>query len=158
RIFLELVNLGEGDGAPDTRRRVRKTELLSLGAVEEVEHLLARLVSSRLIATGREGDEVFVEVSHEALIREWPRLRDWLNRNREELVLRRRLLQAAQDWEGLNKDAGALLRGARLAQGEEWLVRTPGAPPLVRDFVQAGIAARDEAERNELATQKREAR
>jgi WD40 repeat protein/DNA-binding winged helix-turn-helix (wHTH) protein len=156
QIFLELVHVTEGAGVQDTRRRVRKTELLSLGATQEIEQLLTRLASSRLIATGAEHENVFVEVSHEALIREWPQLRDWLNHNREELLLQRRLLQAAQDWESLDKDAGALLRGARLAQGEEWLARTPGALPLLRDFVGAGIAARDEAERQELAAQKRE--
>lgn len=157
QIFLELVHVTEGAGVQDTRRRVRKTELLSLGATEEIEQLLTRLASSRLISTGSESGEIFVEVSHEALIREWPRLRDWLNHNREELVLQRRLLQAAKEWEGLNKDAGALLRGARLAQGEEWLARNPGAVPLLRDFVDTGLAARDEAERKELAVQKREA-
>ena len=157
RIFLELVQVAESASVQDTRRRVRKTELLSLGAADEVEQILVRLASSRLIATGREGEEVFVEVSHETLIREWPNLRDWLNHNREELVLQRRLFQAAKEWEDLNEDAGALLRGARLAQGEEWLARTPGAVPLLRDFVEAGIAARDEAERKELAVQKKAA-
>ena len=157
RIFLELVQVGESADVQDTRRRVRKTELLSLGTDEEVEQILARLASSRLIAAGREGEEVFIEVSHEALIREWPKLRDWLNQNREELVLQRRVFQAAKEWKNLNKDAGALLRGARLAQSEEWLARTPGAVPLLRDFVQAGISARDEAERTELAAQKKAA-
>src|SRR5258708_32715059 len=115
----------------DTRRRVPKADLLLLGVRQEVEQVLARLASSRLIATGREGEEVFVEISHEALIREWVRLREWLNHNREELVAQRRLRQAAEEWDALGRDAGALLRGARLAQGEEWLARTPGAPPLL---------------------------
>src|SRR5258708_22571720 len=154
RIFLELVSLGEGAAVQDTRRRVRKADLLSLGAAERSEQVLTRLTSSRLIAAGREGEEVFVEVSHETLIREWARLRDWLTHNREELVLQRRLLQAAQDWDALSRDDGALLRGARLAQGEEWLARTSEALPLLRDFLQSGIAARAETERKELADQK----
>ncbi len=157
RIFLELVHLGESGKVQDTRRRLSKTDLLALGAAEDVELLLGRLASSRLISTGREGEKVFVEVSHEALIREWPALREWLNQNREELGLQRRLQQAAEEWDGLNRDAGALVRGARLAQGEEWLARTPGVPPLLRDFLQAGIAARDESERKELTAQKRKA-
>src|SRR5258708_35956731 len=127
RIFLDLVWLGEGVAVQDTRRRVRKADLLSFGAVERAEQVLTRLTASRLIATGREGEEVFVEVSHEALIREWPRLRDWLTHNREELVLQRRLLQAAEGWDALNCDAGSLLRGARLAQGEEWLASPSAA-------------------------------
>jgi WD40 repeat protein/DNA-binding winged helix-turn-helix (wHTH) protein len=152
KIFLELVNLGEG--APDTRRRVRKDDLLSLGAPEEIEPLLARLTASRLISMGAEGQETFAEVSHEALIREWSTLRDWVTQNRDELRLGRRLLQAAEEWNSLNCDAGALLQGARLALGEEWLTRHPAAPMLVRKFVQASITSRVVSEERELRKQK----
>lgn len=154
KIFLELVHLGEG--AQDTRRRVAKAELLGLGKPEEVEALLARLASSRLIATGRAGEETFVEVSHEALIREWPALREWVTQNREELRLERRLLQAAEEWQSLNRDRGALLQGARLAQAEDWLSRHTDAPALMRQFVQASVAARAEAAAKEREAQERE--
>jgi len=71
RIFLELIQLGEG--APDTRRRVRKEALLTIGPPQQLEALLARLASSRLVSTGSGGRwDSFVEVSHEALIRNWP--------------------------------------------------------------------------------------
>ncbi|MGC2698044.1 MAG: winged helix-turn-helix domain-containing protein [Candidatus Angelobacter sp.] len=152
RIFLELIHLGEG--AQDTRRRVPKSHLYSLNSAESVEPLLARLVSSRLVSTGREGDATFVEVSHEALIREWQALREWLGLNREELALERRLRQTAEEWESLGGDTGALLQGARLAQGEEWLARHPEAHLLVQQFVQASIASRAEAQERELARQK----
>src|SRR5579864_4108387 len=155
KIFLELVHLGEG--SPDTRRRVTKEQLLALGPPEKVEALLARLASSRLITISREGQQIFVEVSHEALIREWSSLREWIARNREEIQLGRRLAQAAQEWDGLNRDAGALLQGARLAQGKEWLLRhadAPAAPELAREFVEASVAAREEAGQRELRKQK----
>jgi WD40 repeat protein/DNA-binding winged helix-turn-helix (wHTH) protein len=152
RIFLELVHLGEG--AQDTRRRVPKSDLNSLGSPENVEPLLARLISSRLISTGMEGDEMFVEVSHEALIREWPALREWLMENREELRLERRLHQAAEEWEILAGDKGALLQGARLSQGEEWLARHPNAPPLVRRFLEVSVEICAEDQERELIRQK----
>lgn len=152
KIFLELVHLGEG--AQDTRRRVSKADLLALGAAEEVEALLERLASRRLIAIGREGQETFVEVSHEALIREWPALCEWLAQNREELRLERRLLQAAAEWLGLDHDPGALLQGARLAQAEEWLAKHADAPTLLRQFLQASVEARAEAQERELAHQR----
>lgn len=152
KTFLELVQLGEG--APDTRRRVRKKELFSLGAPEQVESLLARLSSSRLISISSEGQNSFVEVSHEALIREWSTLREWISQNREELRLERRLSQAAEEWERLNRDAGALLQGARLTQGEEWLVRHPDASALSREFIGASVAASEESEERELRKQK----
>jgi WD40 repeat protein/DNA-binding winged helix-turn-helix (wHTH) protein len=156
KIFLELVHLGEDTGtgnSNDTRRRVSKTDLLSLGDMEEVEQLLARLASSRLISTGGSEQETFVEVSHEALIREWSTLREWIAQNREELQLERRLGQAAQEWESLNRDPGALLQGARLAQGEDWLVSHPAQSPL-REFLQVSVAAHAEAEAQEFHKQK----
>jgi hypothetical protein len=154
KIFLELVHLGEG--APDSRRRVRKRELLSLGVPEEVEYLLARLTSSRLISISTEGQETLVEVSHEALIREWETLREWITQNREELRLGRRLVQAAQEWDGLNRDRTALLQGARLSRAEEWLTRHDGAPTLLHTFLRESTTARSEAVQKEGISQARE--
>ena len=56
--------------------------------------MLARLADARLITTGEHG----VEVAHEALIREWPTLREWLDADREGLRLHRHLTEAAQEW------------------------------------------------------------
>ena len=153
RIFLELIHLGEG--AQDTRRRVTKSHLYSLASPEVIEPILARLVSSRLVSTGREGESTFVEVSHEALIREWQSLREWLAQNREELALERRLRQMAEEWEALGQDSGALLQGARLAQAEEWLARHPEANLMVQYFVETSVATRAEAQERELAQQKK---
>jgi hypothetical protein len=125
RIFLELVQLGEG--AQDTRRRVRKINLMSLGDSVDIEMLLARLASSRLIATGAEGQQTFVEVSHEALIREWPMLQEWIAHSRDEIRLGRRLIQASEEWHALGRDSAALLQGSRFAQGEAWFASHPEA-------------------------------
>jgi len=154
KIFLELVHLGEDANAGngnDTRRRVSKTDLLSLSGVEEIELLLGRLSSSRLISIGGSEQETFVEVSHEALIREWLALREWIAAHRDSLRLERRLRQAAEEWESVNRDPGALLQGARLAQGEEWLARSPHSPILLCEFLHASVAGRDQAVRKGLA-------
>src|SRR6266481_984704 len=157
RIFLELVTVGENAGVQDTRRTVRKKDLLALnGTPEETEQLLAMLASSRLISTSGEGEDAFAEVSHEALIREWPLLREWIAQNREELRLERRLLQSAEEWQALHCDSGALLQGARLAQAEEWLAGQVNASALVGEFVQVSVIAREAAEQKKLAARKRE--
>jgi WD40 repeat protein/DNA-binding winged helix-turn-helix (wHTH) protein len=152
RIFLELVHVG--DGAQDTRRRIAKADLLALAQPEEVETLLGDLASKRLISTGGEEQESYVEVSHEALIREWPLLREWIAQNREDLRLERRLVQTAEEWNGLKRDQSALLRGARLAQAEEWLGRHPDATALLHEFVEASVVARKEAHEREVAQEK----
>jgi WD40 repeat protein len=157
KILLELVQLGER--SQDTRRRVPKQELLQLGAPDRVGRVIARLVDERLLTTSGEGpqspEENFVEVSHEALIREWPALRGWLQDNREDLRLGSRLRQAADEWSGLNKHPSALLQGARLALAREWLSRRPEASPLVREFLAASGAAEEGAARKERQTASR---
>ena len=154
KIFLELIHLGEG--AQDTRRRLRKADLLSLGDPQEIEFVLAHLVSSRLISAGAEGQHAFIEISHEALLREWSALQEWIAQNREEIRLARRLMQAAEEWQKSNHDSGALLRGTRLSQAEEWLARHAEAPILLRQFLQAGVEERDQALRREREAQELE--
>ncbi len=116
-IFLRLTELGEG--TEDTRRRAEIREL-ETGDIERanVREVLTLLADARLITT----HESTAEVAHEALIREWPRLREWLNENRDGLKLHRHLTEAAQEWELLERDPSALYRGARLAQAKEFAV------------------------------------
>ena len=156
RIFLELVQLGEG--AQDTRRRVPKEALLHLGAPEEVERLIADLASQRLLATSGQGPQSpaqnFVEVSHEALIREWPALQEWLKDKREDLRRERLLLQGADEWRGLHRDPSALLQGIRLVRGREWLESHPDAPVPIREFLGVSLEAQEEAQEREVARQR----
>ncbi|MFN2207559.1 MAG: BTAD domain-containing putative transcriptional regulator, partial [Candidatus Promineifilaceae bacterium] len=121
-IFLRLTELGE-EGAQDTRRRVEPGELV-LRPEEETAVLavLKMLADARLITTGEET----VEVAHEALIREWPLLREWLEADREGLRIHRHLTETAQAWDELERDPGELYRGARLAVAAEWAARHDG--------------------------------
>jgi WD40 repeat protein/transcriptional regulator with XRE-family HTH domain len=141
QIFLRLTELG-GSEAADTRRRVSFAELISrpeeAEAVQEVLHALA---DARLIIT----DQETAEVAHEALIREWPTLRAWLEEDREGLRLQRQLSSAAQDWDALGREPDALYRGARLAQALEWVSSQPAErleplSLLERQFLEASQA------------------
>ncbi len=125
QLFLRLVTPGEG--TEDTRRRVRLAELESLAVAGPAMDAVMRVFSQyRLLTFDR--DPVThgptVEVAHEALIREWQRLRDWLDASREDLRLHRRLMVAAAEWLNSGKDAGFLVTGSRLAQYEEWIAAT----------------------------------
>ena len=117
QIFLRLTELGDESTTADTRRRVSFDELASSPEDrEQVHEVLMTLADARLITTDQEA----AEVAHEALIREWPTLRNWIDENREGLRLHRHLTEAAQEWESLGRDPGGLYRGARLAQALEW--------------------------------------
>lgn len=65
-------------------------------------------------------DKRWVDVSHEALIRNWPRLRRWIEEDRAGLRLHRRITEAAQEWQQREFDDSVLFRGTRLAQSIEW--------------------------------------
>ena len=154
RIFLQLTELGEDETLPDTRRRVALSELISNPAEgTAVREVLTQLADARLITTEWET----VEVAHEALIREWPTLREWLAEDREELRLHRRLAEAAQEWGRSSRNESELYRGARLAQALEWSAAHTGAPTqLEHEFLEASRAwsEREAAERE--AQQQRE--
>ncbi len=109
------------------------------------------LAEARLVTLS----ENTAEVAHEALIREWPTLREWLNEDREGLRLHRHLTEAAYEWELLERDAGALYRGAHLAQAREWAVLHPNALNMgERAFLNASIQQEqhEEQERRGTAT------
>jgi WD40 repeat protein len=84
--------------------------------------------------------ERFLDVSHEALIRGWPRLRGWLDEDRAGLRLQRRITETAEEWQHSNRDDDLLYRGARLIQAQEWRARHEAElNPLEREFLDAGI-------------------
>ncbi|MFF1280342.1 hypothetical protein ACFVY4_06075 [Streptomyces sp. NPDC058299] len=133
QTFVHLIALGEG--TEDTKRPVSRDEL---GEDADTATVLARAAALRLLTL----DDGRVELTHEALIRAWPRLRGWLTDDRERLRAHRRLTDAARAWETLGRDPGALYRGARLALARD-LVSSRGIrlAPTEQAFVDAGTAA-----------------
>lgn len=132
-IFVRLTELGESvDGeapdTPDTRRRAAFGELITRTTDPDMLNaVLDILTQSRLITTDLlPPDETkVVEVSHEALIREWPTLRQWLDEDRENLIHQRQLTDDVNDWMKLDRDSGALYRGVRLQQMQAWAKSFP---------------------------------
>jgi transcriptional regulator with XRE-family HTH domain len=115
-IFLRLTKLGEG--TEDTSRRATLNELAR--QPEEAAQLrvvLNILADARLITLNEDS----AEVAHEALIREWARLHEWLNQDREGLRLRQHLTESAREWEARERDSAELYRGTRLIQAKEWV-------------------------------------
>ena len=82
--------------------------------------LAQQLADARLLVTGRDPDsgEETIEVAHEALIRGWQQLREWLNSDREFLLWRQRLRTLADIWDGSGPSEGALLRDALLREAQ----------------------------------------
>jgi WD40 repeat protein/DNA-binding SARP family transcriptional activator len=134
-LLLALADVG--DGAPE-RRSVQLTEIEGIPGAERV---LAALIDARLVTVG----EGTVELSHEALLREWPRYRGWLEEDRVGRQLHAHLRVAATEWHARGRDPADLYRGARLAAALEFRSQHPGRiDRLEREFINA---SRLEAER-----------
>lgn len=152
RVLLRLVEVNESGEA--TRRRVAREDLnfrgVAQSAVQEIIDLMTA-AQSRLLVASREikpSDDVpttppvtWLEVSHEALIREWARFRGWIDENLEELRFGSELLKAATDWNLANRDVAYLLVGNRLTRAELWL-QDADSSDLQEDFIQASIEER----------------
>ncbi|MET9263342.1 ABC transporter ATP-binding protein [Amycolatopsis sp. NPDC004079] len=133
-LLLRLVSLGEDNA--DTKRRASRCELAL--DCPDAAVVLERLTQARLLAV----DGATVEFAHGGLIWCWPRLRDWLTRDRDGLRIRCRLTDAVDSWEALHHDAGALYRGTRLALTREWVATTDVTlTPREKRFLEDSIAA-----------------
>jgi energy-coupling factor transporter ATP-binding protein EcfA2 len=80
QMFLRLITLGEG--VEDTRRRVPRAELMAIADDEErADEIIDVFVAYRLLSLDHDlaSRNPVVEVAHEAILREWERLRQWLN-------------------------------------------------------------------------------
>jgi class 3 adenylate cyclase/tRNA A-37 threonylcarbamoyl transferase component Bud32 len=113
-VLVRMTELGEG--SEDSRRRVAVGELVPEGAAAgSVEALLHRLAEERLVTL----DDGSAEVAHEALIREWPQLRRWLDEDRAGIRAHQQLGDAARMWDAGGREPSDLDRGARLAAALE---------------------------------------
>jgi WD40 repeat protein len=148
RLLLLLAQPGEREGY--SRRKARRDEILAgVGNHDQVETVLNKLADARLVVTESIDGELFVEIAHEALIKEWPRLRDWIGERREEIILRSELGEAAERWADRGRDSSYLFAGARLAVVEERSGEM-GLGAMEREFLGASLAAQQEVYRREL--------
>ena len=115
RILLRLADTSD-DGTLDLRRRVH-IEAVASRDDRDVRVAYEQLVRHRLLTATEET----VEVTHEALLREWPRLREWLADDVEGRRLHQRLGESARAWSLSDRDPSELLRGSRLSATLEWV-------------------------------------
>ncbi|WP_433268020.1 AAA family ATPase [Actinosynnema sp. CS-041913] len=114
-LLLRLVRVGED--TQDTRRRSTRHELVDQAANRAAgEEALEVLARARLVTL----DSGSVEITHEALLQAWPRLRSWIDQDREGQLLRQRLEEDSATWANQDRDSSLLYRGARLETARHW--------------------------------------
>ena len=150
RLLLRMVQIG--DGVADTRLRADRNTLISNSpdpaAASTVFDAFARV---RLITT----DEDAAEITHEALLRAWPRLRGWIDADRAGLYVHQQLTEAAQRWDRDGRPVSTLYRDTTLAVAQDWAQEPDHYSDLgtvERDFLTASQALRA---RQQQAVQRR---
>lgn len=143
RVFTQMVQLGQD--TEDSRRPV------TAGEVSDQDWaLVQRLAGERLLVTDVDArGQQTAEIAHEALIHGWRRLRDWLDADRAFHLWQQRARLAADQWQASQRDPGALLRGAPLAEAEGWCTARSGEiSQRVGEYIAASQAQRlhEEAE------------
>lgn len=138
-LFLRLTGPGEGSGV--TRRRVALTEVAALPDAATMD-VVRHLTDARLL-TSTDGH---VEIAHESLFREWPRLRGWVAEDVEVRAVRHRLAGAARDWDADGRDPTQLWRGTRLQSGSE-IAKHSALTDVEQDFLREGRLAVDADQR-----------
>ncbi|MFP4221472.1 MAG: pentapeptide repeat-containing protein [Phormidium sp.] len=140
RMFLGLVQLGEG--SEDTRRRVLTSELVA--SSEDGDRL--EVIINQFAAPGvrflsvslNQQHQETLEVAHEALIRHWGQLQEWIKESREALHKKRKIEQLAQDWQESGQSKGYLLQGRPLRDAKEFQESSEGETALsalAREFI-----------------------
>lgn len=141
QMFLQLVQVGEaaeetgGTGTADTRRRVTR-ETLRTTDDAATRAALDAFTTARLLSSGGQ----MVEITHEALLRHWPRLRDWIGWERAGQLIHQNLEDAATAWDRAGRDPSGLDDGIRLAAAHAWAddpARPRDLKPVARDYLAA---------------------
>lgn len=142
QLFLSMVQIGSGEpggeGTADTRRRVSKSRLCSAAPDPHTAKVVLDIFTEARLVTS---SSQTAEITHEALLSRWPRLRDWIEQDRAGHLIRQPLEEAADAWDRAGRDAAAdLYTGSRLVQARVWASDLSASRDLstqARDFLAA---------------------
>ncbi|TMD76903.1 MAG: TIR domain-containing protein [Chloroflexi bacterium] len=124
-MFLRLIEPGSTE-QDTTRRRAARSELELSDAKETVllEEVIEAFIRARLVTSNTMAGTAVLEVSHEALIREWPRLASWLQEAREDIQLQQTISEDTTSWQERGKPKDRLYRGSQLVEAQAWARRS----------------------------------
>ncbi len=135
RILLRMVR--PGAHSETTSSRVPVDALLRLGDdPARVQAVLNRLLAARLVRLTNER----VEVAHEALIRNWPKLVEWVDQKKAAMTELHRFEALADEWVRFGRESG-FLDEKQLEDAEEWLASDEAKDIGVKDSLPALVAA-----------------
>lgn len=123
-LFTRLLQFGTQVQEP-TRRRADRSEFTLEDArqSQKLSEVIDAFVSARLLTMNQFLATPTLEISHEALIREWPRLGNWQQEAREDIRLQQDISNDAREWELRKKPKDRLYRGSQLKEALAWQMR-----------------------------------
>ena len=131
-VFTSLVEVDPGQGVP-TRKRV---SLNQFNESSDAQKFIETFTRERLLVSGGDGDQALLEVAHEALLRNWPRLADWIEERFDDFRLLRQVRQETAEWDHRGQDEAHLWRHERLQPVYAMIERLQ---PKLSDIEQAFI-------------------
>jgi len=160
QLFLRLVTVV--DTEEWSRRRVAASEIISIaGDTVDLQTVLDTFGAFRLLTFDRDhvSGSPTVEVAHEALLREWTRLRGWIEDGREDLLRHAHFMTALTEWRDSGEEVDYLLSGQRLADYEQWAdASTLRLSTPEQRFLDISVALREEHEKVEAQRSERESK
>lgn len=107
-VLSLLVNIGDAVGEEQNAVTARRTPWSALDT-EAKRELVRALVEARLFVSELTGDVPTFGVAHEALLRRWPRVVEWVERHRQALQVRTRVASQAERWAAAGRPRDLLL-------------------------------------------------
>lgn len=155
-LFLRLIDPGASE-QDTTRRRAALTEfsLADETTTRVIRETADAFIVARLLTTSEIAGTNTIELCHEAVVRAWKRLVDWIREAREDLHLLKVIREDAAEWRRHGYSLDRLYRGTQLAEALAWREHTL----LSLDeeaFLEAGRAERARQEAVEQARHARE--
>ena len=139
------------DAVPPSRASVALGDLPGRDQAGDAEAVLATFVGERMITV----DADAAQITHDALLTAWPRLRTWIEESRQELRDGDRIIEGARAWAEADREEDALWRGSGLALARKWAADAGKRAALsgqALSFVDASVAA---GAASELAARRR---
>jgi WD40 repeat protein/serine/threonine protein kinase len=138
-LFVRLIDPGVTE-QDTTRRRARFSEFALADPLQRrrLQEAANVFIAARLLTTNEVAGITILEVSHEALIREWARLAAWVREAREDIFLQQSISEDASVWQRHGYAADRLYRGSQLMEALRW--KEANLPSLDEEhFLQASI-------------------
>ncbi len=123
-LFVRLIDPGATD-QDTTRRRATFSEFILDDPIQTrmLHETINAFVEARLLTTNEIAGTMTLEVSHEALIREWKLLSSWIQEARKDIFLQQTISDDVLEWEKLGRPGDRLYRGSQLKEAQTWAKR-----------------------------------